>query len=208
MAAPGGSIGVEIMDKQQQNLFQGKLVRLAMANPEEMATAFSAWDRNSEFLRMLHRAPAQLWSTQKMKSWMEQEQDNEPDECFLAIRSLADDRLIGTIGFFKISMHHSEAWVAIGIGGEDNWGKGYGSDAMQVMLRYAFYEWNLHRVTLGVFEYNTRAIRCYEKMGFRYEGRVRQSALRDGRRWDLIHMGILKDEWIQSMGKEYADVRS
>jgi len=64
-----------------------------------------------------------------------------------------------------------------------------------VVLRYGFNELNLRRVTLTVFEYNPRAIRSYEKAGFQHEGRVRQALLRDGKRWDMFYMGILRDDW-------------
>ena len=66
---------------------------------------------------------------------------------------------------------------------------------MQVLLRYAFDELNLYRVTLNTFEYNPRAIRSYEKAGFKVEGRVRKYLNREGRRWDVIFMGILAEEW-------------
>jgi RimJ/RimL family protein N-acetyltransferase len=66
---------------------------------------------------------------------------------------------------------------------------------MRIILRYAFTELNLHRVSLDTFEYNPRAIRSYEKAGFKIEGRVRQLLNREGRRWDVIYMGILREEW-------------
>jgi RimJ/RimL family protein N-acetyltransferase len=53
----------------------------------------------------------------------------------------------------------------------------------------------LHRVALTVFEFNTRAIRAYEKCGFVVEGRAREAILRDGHYWDEIHMSVLADEW-------------
>jgi len=76
-----------------------------------------------------------------------------------------------------------------------DWGKGYGTDAMRVLLRFAFTEINLHRVSLTVFGYNPRAIRSYEKAGFVVEGRARQRLRRDGQWWEVVYMGILKDEW-------------
>jgi RimJ/RimL family protein N-acetyltransferase len=85
--------------------------------------------------------------------------------------------------------------VGIGIGEAEYRGKGYGTDAMQVILGFAFRELNLHRVSLSVFEYNPRAIRSYEKAGFRHEGRLRAEINRDGRRWDVLMMGILRTEW-------------
>ena len=65
------------------------------------------------------------------------------------------------------------------------------------LLRFAFTELNLRRVSLTVYEYNPRAIRSYEKAGFVVEGRVRQCLNRDGRRWDMLCMGILKEAWEQ-----------
>ena len=85
--------------------------------------------------------------------------------------------------------------MAIGIGEQDNWSKGYGSDAMRLMLRYGFTELNLHRMSLTVFEQNPRGIRSYEKCGFKHEGRIRDFLLRDGQRSDMLHMGILRQEW-------------
>jgi len=70
---------------------------------------------------------------------------------------------------------------------------------MKVILNYAFSELNLHRVTLGVFSYNTRAIRSYEKAGFNFEGIERSVILRDGSRSDVIIMGILRDEWLNQL---------
>ncbi len=68
---------------------------------------------------------------------------------------------------------------------------------MGIILRYAFTELNLWRVSLDVFEYNPRAVRSYEKVGFIHEGCVRQYLNRAGRRWDLIFMGITREEWLQ-----------
>jgi RimJ/RimL family protein N-acetyltransferase len=69
---------------------------------------------------------------------------------------------------------------------------------MRVILRYAFTEMNLQRITLGVFEYNPRAIRSYEKAGFKVEGILRQYLHREGRYWDEIMMGILREEWMEN----------
>jgi RimJ/RimL family protein N-acetyltransferase len=90
---------------------------------------------------------------------------------------------------------HGDAFVGIGIGESDHWGKGFGSDAMRVLLRYGFLELGLHRVSLNVFSYNERAIRSYQKVGFVVEGISKNAILREGKRWDMIWMGILLDEW-------------
>jgi RimJ/RimL family protein N-acetyltransferase len=83
----------------------------------------------------------------------------------------------------------------MGIGEPEARGQGFGSEVLQLLLRYAFTEFNLHRVSLNAFEYNPRAIHLYEKTGFTVEGRTREFLNRDGRRWDMIFMGILQEEW-------------
>ena len=177
-------------------LFQGELVRLAAPNPEADAEVMARWMHDSEYARLLDAAPARLWSAKRLKAEMEKSWEKEtPGEFFFLIRTLVDDRLIGLIELDGIRWTHGDCWVGIGLGEREYWGKGYGTDAMRVILRYAFDELNLHRVSLSVFEYNTRAIRSYEKAGFVVEGRARQFLQRDGRRWDVIFMGILREEW-------------
>ena len=78
------------------------------------------------------------------------------------------------------------------IGGKDCWGRGYGTDAIRALLRFAFREMNLNRVWLTTGENNPRALACYRKCGFREEGRLRQDRYLEGRYWDTILMGILR----------------
>lgn len=179
------------------NLFQGELVRFVAAEPQLAAGLFAKWMRDSEFVRLLDTDPARLLSVDKYKEWFEKDlvEQQKTDELFFLIRTLEEDLTIGLIGLDGIQWVHGDAWVGIGLGEREYWGKGYGTDAMRILLRYAFEELNLHRLSLSVFEYNSRAIRSYEKVGFVIEGRARQFLNRDGRRYDMIFMGILRDEW-------------
>lgn len=177
------------------SIFQGELVRLVAPNAETCGETFARWSRDSEFARQLDSEPARLWSLKPTKDWWEKELDSGSHKFLFLIRALADDRLIGFIELDGVRWTHGESFVSIGIGERDYRGKGYGTDAMKVILRYAFTELNLHRVSLDVFEYNPRAIRSYEKAGFVIEGRQRQFLKREGRRWDMIYMGILREEW-------------
>ena len=174
-------------------LLQGELVRLVAANAEKDAELLARWSRDSEYARQLDSDPACPQSVKRAKEDVQKWLENEsPDNFGFMIRTLADDRSIGFIELDDIRWTHGDTFVGIGIGDAEYRGKGYGTDATRVMLRYAFEELNLHRVSLNVFEYNSRAIRSYEKAGFVVEGRERQSLNRDGRRWDLIYMGILR----------------
>ena len=103
--------------------------------------------------------------------------------------------MVAFVSLEDILWAHGVAWLGIGIGDRDQWGKGYGRDAISLVLSYAFRELNLHRVQLSVFEYNERAIALYEKLGFRQEGVYREFMQREGRRYDMYLYGILRSEW-------------
>jgi RimJ/RimL family protein N-acetyltransferase len=179
------------------NLFHGELVRLMVVDAEQYAREFSRWSRDTEYWRYLSAAASYPHSIKAVQEWIEKERGKDPLVSYeFSIHRLADDKLIGEISIEAIAWNHGEAFVGISIGERDEWGKGYGTDAMSVALRFAFNELNLQRVSLNVFSYNLRAIRSYEKAGFVHEGRQRGNLLKEGSRFDLIYMGILKDEWL------------
>lgn len=178
------------------DLFRSDLVRLTAADLDAAAEAFARWSLDSEYYRLLNSGACHLWSRNKTKEWLEKDLLSEkPDLYSFMIRTLDSDRLIGEIGLDGVKYTHGDAFVGIGLGEHDFWGKGYGTDAMLVLLRFAFTELNLRRVSLDVFEYNPRAVRSYEKVGFVVEGRMRGMLRREGKRWDMIFMGILRKEW-------------
>ena len=80
--------------------------------------------------------------------------------------------------------------------GKPFWDRGYGSDAVRTLSRYATREMNLQRITLAVFETNPRARSAYEKVGFKEEGRLRRGHFVGGQYVDVIVMGLLAEELI------------
>lgn len=192
---PAGPRGVNGHSSLNGSL-AGQLVRLAAPDVERDAPVITTWARNSEFVRMLDADPALPWSLAGTRKDMEEMANRErPNSVHLMIRTLDGDQAIGFISLGGINWVHGSAWVGIGIGDPAFWGKGYGTEAMQLLLHYAFDELNLYRVNLNVFEYNERAVRSYIKSGYVVEGRARRIFLREGRRWDFIYMGVLRDEW-------------
>jgi len=185
------------------DIFRGQLVRLGGIDPQTLAEAFTRWNRDTEYTRLLDDEPNRPRSVNTHKTWIEKELEEGGDLRYsFTIQTLDHDELIGFIGLFEIQWNHGNCWVGIGLGEREYWGKGYGTDAMRTVLRYAFDELGLNRVTLGVFEYNPRAIRAYEKAGFQHEGRARKVLNRDGERKDILFMGILRDEWKGLQRKE------
>ncbi len=121
------------------------------------------------------------------------EGDNE-NKVFSIITS--DKTHIGSIGLHPISWTNRNAELGILIGEKKYHNKGYGSDSIKTLLEFAFKEMNLHRVYLRVFEFNSRAIACYRKIGFVEEGIQREAHYANGRYWNVIWMGLLKSEFL------------
>ncbi len=118
-----------------------------------------------------------------------------PEQVSYAITTREEGRLIGSTTFSNLDPDNGSTLFHISIGEPDAWGYGYGTEATELMLWLAFERMGLHRVALSVFDFNTRAIRSYEKAGFTVEGRHREAIVRDGGRWDELTMGILASEW-------------
>ena len=179
-----------------RDLYRGELVRLTAEEPETRAKIEVAWNRDSEYQRLAEMGPAMMPSEKALKEWFEKQAEKgfEQKRYSFAARTLDGDKLVGFFSLW-VDLIHSEAWVGIGIGDRDFWGKGYGTDMMKLCLQYAFTELNMHRVSLGLHAYNARALKTYEKVGFRFEGTTRKDTMREGKRTDGFWMGILRDEW-------------
>ncbi len=105
-------------------------------------------------------------------------------------------RMIGRVLMWRISEQNRSAMLTIYVGEKSYWGTGCGTEALRLVLRQAFGAFGLHRVELHVFEFNRRAIRSYEKVGFVREGGRRQALKRGTQYQDILVMGILRDEFI------------
>ncbi|HRF93714.1 MAG TPA: GNAT family protein [Aggregatilineales bacterium] len=185
------------------NLLKGEKVRLGALNKDDLPT-YQKWFSNSEFQRLLNSDPAMPKTLDSITTWYESASKNKDDEYVFGIRALDDDRLLGNCSIFDMSHNSHNAIVGIYIGEPSEWGKGYGSDAMNVLVRFAFMDLNLHRLELNVFSYNPRAIKSYEKIGFVREGVLRETLYRDGTYHDIHVMGILRREW---MAKHHPEIK-
>jgi RimJ/RimL family protein N-acetyltransferase len=182
----------------QTQLFEGQDVRFGPIDHEKDPQIESKWTHDSEFMRMYETDPARPMSVAMVKKAyekLEKEIEEEKNMFFFAIRIREDDRLIGKALVHRVEWSNGNGFIRLGIGLKDDQRKGYGSQALQMLLRFVFAELNLFRISAAVPEYNDGAIALFKKFGFVEEVRRRQALDRDGRRWDMLVFGLLKDEW-------------
>lgn len=126
--------------------------------------------------------------------WFES-RTKERGSIIFAILAQPEGKLIGNCGLHDINLKNRTCAFGIFIGDKEYWGKGYGTDATRTILRFAFEQLGVNRVELEVYDFNPRALRTYEKAGFRRDGVHRQGLYRDGAFHDIYIMGILREEW-------------
>ena len=119
----------------------------------------------------------------------------DKDSVLLSIVAKKNDTLLGNIGLLKIDKIHRRADLGIALANLTYVSKGFGTEAMKIMIDYGFNELNLHRIELFVHEFNERAINAYKKVGFVEEGRKREAHYYYGKYHDQIIMSILRQEW-------------
>ncbi|MCM3005169.1 GNAT family N-acetyltransferase [Priestia koreensis] len=173
-----------------KSLFNGQSIKLAAPRVEDVDTMLT-WGQDSDYLRNLDTDIAFPYSQEQL----ELEGEPRSNEAYFRIRTIEDDELIGFVVIHKIEWNNRCGLLAIGIGDPNNRNKGYGKEALQLILRFAFHELNLHRVGLDYISYNPRAAHAYEAVGFKQEGVIRDAVYRDGVHSDRIMMGILRSEW-------------
>jgi RimJ/RimL family protein N-acetyltransferase len=159
---------------------------------------YARWYGDEEIWRLTSWAAEPMQQAQAERLFEDREASAVDDS--FAIHREGEEKPLGVISLTNISEANGSAELSVIIGDEKDRDKGFGTEAIRVILRYAFEDLGLQRVDLSVFEFNELAIRAYEKLGFQREGRVRQAVRRDGKFHDAILMRILASEWREEDG--------
>ncbi|MBD3928075.1 MULTISPECIES: GNAT family N-acetyltransferase [Staphylococcus] len=106
---------------------------------------------------------------------------------------LDNKKSIGIVGFKNLDWVNRNSELFIYIGDEEYWGKGYGTQALELIIKFAFNKLNLHMLYLEVFSYNKNATKTYERLGFKQDGILRQSKFQDGKYYDKIIMSKINE---------------
>lgn len=182
----------------QTQLFEAQDIRLGPIDHEAHPEIESKWTHDSDFMRLMELKPVRPLSPALVKKEyesIEKKMEEDKNLFYFTIRAHEDDRLIGKAVIEWVDWTNGNGWIRLGIGAAEDRRRGLGSQTLGLILRYAFAELNLFRVSAMVPEYNEGAIRLLKKFGFVEEVRRRQAVQRDGRTWDLLTFGQLRSEW-------------
>lgn len=178
-------------------LFTAQHIYLAAIDHIKDPEVETRWTHDAEYMRMLYPEPMRPLSQAQLKKKYEaiEKEGDQHNLFYFTIHDRQDERLLGFIRLFWVDWTNGNGNVQLGIGEPGDRRRGYGSEALHMLMTYAFSELNLHRLSATIAEYNQAGLNLFLKAGFCEEVRRRQAQNRDGRRWDVLHMGLLRDEW-------------
>jgi RimJ/RimL family protein N-acetyltransferase len=179
-----------------RQLFQGQRVRFTALDPDSDADVLARWSHDPDYLRRINdelRPITPAMARKRIDDWVADM--NKQAAVHFGVRLHGEARLIGTVAIDNIVWPHTAAGLKIGIGNPADRMQGLGSDAMRLLLAYAFNELNLHRVHATLGAHNVEAVRFLKRFGFIEEARLRSAVLWNNARWPQLELGLLRPEW-------------
>ncbi len=175
----------------------GDKVYLSPINLEDI-DKYTEWINDLEIAINLGSA-AEVFNQEKEKEMLEK---LTKEGHHFGIVEESSDELLGNCGLFDLDKIHKTGEFGIFIGNRNYWDKGYGSEAIKLLLDYGFNILNLHNISLSVYSFNKRAINCYQKLGFKIIGNRREAREIAGQKYDEIYMDILASEFEGNLLKQ------
>ncbi|KGK85998.1 GNAT family protein [Clostridium sp. HMP27] len=172
-------------------MYYGEKVCLRAYKEEDIniATSFVNDKELKKFLVTTIPFPMSLWEEE---TWIKSQTANQSGEYNFAIEDVKTNKYIGGCGIQKVNWISRVATVGIMIGDKEYWSKGYGTDAMKVLMEFIFENMNINKIRLSTFSFNERARKCYEKCGFKVEGVLKDEIFKEGKYYDEIIMAAFK----------------
>ena len=173
-------------------LLQGKKVGLAVMRKANVP-AFARWNQDLEFTALIG-SPGDVHTIEMREEFYEKHSKIKSDSVEFAVILLSTGRLIGFGGLFDMN-RSMLGTMFVGIGEPELQGKGHGTEASRLICEYGFFFRNLYGIKVEVNGYNRRAIRVYQRLGFKLVGRLRGAVMLNGKRYDQVIMDLLRDEF-------------
>ena len=183
------------MENSEVHTFiEGELIDLLPLNSDHVEL-YSKWENNPK-VRKYARTEIPI-TVDESKKYLEQGKSKIRTRIMFEIWHKKDEKPIGFCEFDDIFWSYRIAHIGYLIGEVEYWGKGIGTELVKLLLEYGFKELNLHKITVDVVVPNLSSIRCIEKNGFRLEGTLKKEMYIDGKYYDVLKYGLLKEEWIR-----------
>jgi RimJ/RimL family protein N-acetyltransferase len=171
-------------------MFTGNLVKLREYKEEDAALAKEYLNDPEIKQFMFPFLPFPLTLNDELK-WIQNQSSLNQNYNF-AIETLAEKKYIGGCGLKNLDWKNSHVEIGIFIGLKEYHNKGYGSDALKILINFIFNEMNLNKIKLDVFAFNETAIKCYKKCGFKIEAVLKEELFRFGKYHDAIRMALFR----------------
>lgn len=168
-------------------MYYGEKVCLRAYKEEDIQKA-AAFVNDKELKKLLVTSvpfPMTLWEE---ADWVKSQKGGKNGEYNFAIEDLETKEYIGGCGINEVNWLTRVAVVGIMIGDKDYWGRGYGTDAMKVLMKFIFEEMNMNKIRLSTFSFNERAIKSYKKCGYEIEGVLKNEIFKEGKYYDEVIM--------------------
>jgi RimJ/RimL family protein N-acetyltransferase len=175
------------------NLFQGRKIYLTDWG-ETDAEIEARWSEDPSYLVLIQADPPRPLSVSQVRKYHRPNEESQDGYQF-SIHEQGNDRIVGVASLRNIQWNHGLGFLFITIGDAEDRRQGYGSEALNLLLRFAFHEINLEHLLVDVFAYNLAAQQFFQKNGFEVEVRQREALLRFGQRWDRLIMGLTRVDW-------------
>lgn len=178
---------------EHKAFLRGDRVYLRPLERADLNEKYLAWLNDAEVTRYLETGafPTTMQDLEKFYAGV----TGSRADVMLAIVDRKSDRHIGNAKLGPINWVHRRALFGIMIGEKDFWGKGIGEEVTRLTVDYGFRRLNLNRIGLAVFAEHESAIRCYQAVGFKIEGKFREEMYSEGVYKDRLWMGLLRSEY-------------
>ncbi len=178
-------------------MFTGSLVRLRAYRKEDAPLA-QEYMNDPEMKLCLSPGVPYPFTLEDEEKWVATNSAMNDTYTF-AIEALDSGEYIGGCGAHEIDWKNSKATVGIMIGSKKYLSRGYGTDAMKVLINFIFNEMNINKISLNVYAFNERAVKSYKKCGFIVEGVLRQEIFKNGNYHDELRMALLRGDWMSAL---------
>lgn len=184
-------------------MLQGKLVVLRGVEKEDV-DRIREWLTDPELLHLLGARPIPISNVDAEKL---PELFRLREGRVLAITT-RDKMLVGLIAVGNFHEFNRTAQVLVLIGDRGEWGRGYGTDALRMVTKFVFDDLNLNSLEAHIPEFNGRALRAFQKVGYQQEGQMRQRLFLRGRYWDVVVASALRDSWSATGAVDAAQIEA